>query len=167
VSAEDRSGRPQYWSTRVVDLLEWPRGIARLAAASCAAVAIAVLVYEVPRTVDSLGDTAARNASLSFADRDVAGGNAVLADQQLAYQARSIIPSDASYWLVTGPKLTKQAALPISSLPGFLRYFLMPRRSVDGSSWIVCYGCLTSQWGNRYEVLWQDDYGISVGRLEN
>jgi len=131
------------------------------------ATSLVVLTVELPKAVGRLGDSARSNAALSFADRNVAGGNAVLADQQLAYQARLIIPPHASYWVVTGSKLTKQAALPVSSMPGFLHFFLMPRRPVDGASWIVCYGCETSRWGNRYEVLWQDDYGISVGRLRS
>ena len=165
---EEGLDRPQDWSTRLVELLEWPRGIARLAAASCVAVALGVLVYELPRTVDLLGDDAARNAALSYADRDIAGGNAVLADQLLAYQARAIIPANAPYRVVIGPKLGKQAALPTSSLPGWLRYSLMPRRPSDTApTWIVCYGCDTSPWGDRYEILWHDDYGISVGRLRS
>ena len=121
-------------------------------------------IYQIKRLSD-LGKEAGANAALSFADRDVAGGNSVLADQLLAYEANSIIPPDASYRLVIGPRLTKQASLPTTSVPGWLRYFLMPRRQDDSASWVVCYGCDPAGLGARYEPLWSDPYGISVGKL--
>ncbi len=51
MSAEHQSGRAQNSSARVLELLEWPGGIARLAAASCAAVALVEPVIGVPLTI--------------------------------------------------------------------------------------------------------------------
>lgn len=148
-----------------MELLDWPGGIARLAAASCAAVALAVLVYELPRTVDSLGDDATRNAAVSFADREIAGGNSILVDQIAAYEARALIPADDAFRVVTGPKLAEITPLTLQAVSPWLSYFLMPRRQSGDAPWVVCYGCDTSRLGGAYHVLWQDDKGISIGKV--
>jgi len=130
------------------------------------AVSLAVAAVELPKRLGDLGDVSSANASLSYADREIAGGNSVLADQQLAYEARAILPRDASYRVVIGPRLTKEATLSTASVPSWLRYFLMPRRQAEGASWVVCYGCDPARLGAPYELLWSDDFGISVGRLK-
>jgi hypothetical protein len=165
VSAEERSGRRQDPVSLVVELLEWPRGIARLAAAACAAVAVAVLVYELPRTVDSLGDAAARNAAVSFADREIAGGNSILVDQIAAYEARGLIPPHDAFRVVTGPNMKETTPLTLQAVSPWLSYFLMPRRQSGDAPWVVCYGCDTARLGGEYHVLWQDDKGISIGNV--
>jgi hypothetical protein len=142
-----------------------PGSLARLCVAYVVAVTLVLVAIELPNRLHDLGSEATANAALSYADREIAGGNSVLADQLLAYEARAILPSGASYRVVIGPRLTKQASLPTASVPGWLRYFLMPRRPEDGASWVVCYGCDPATLGAPYEVLWSDDYGISVGRL--
>ena len=154
------------WSRHALDFLIWPGGVARLCVVYVVAVALVLVAIELPKTVHRLGNDSTANAALSYADREIAGGNSIVADQLLAYEARSIIPRDASYRVVIGPKLTKRASLPTTSLPGWLRYFLMPRRQEDGASWVVCYGCDATRLGAAYESLWSDEYGISVGRLK-
>ena len=155
----------QDWGTRALDLLEWPRGIARLAAALCAAVALVVLVHEVPRTVDALNDDAARNAALSYADREIAGGNSILVDQIAAYAARSLVPRHETFRVVTGPKLTKITPLTLQAVSPWLNYFLMPRRQTGDARWVICYGCDTTKLGGTYQELWKDDVGISIGTV--
>lgn len=147
------------------EFMSWPGGVARLCVVYVAAAAILLVAVELPTAIRGLGRDAAANAALSYADREIGGGNSVVVDQLLAYEARSIIPRGASYRLVIGPRVTKQATLSTASLPGWLRYFLMPRRQVDGATWVVCYGCDPSGLGARYEPLWSDTFGISVGRL--
>ena len=130
------------------------------------AVSLVLVAVELPKRLDELGDVATANASLSFADREIAGGNSVLADQQLAYEAQALLPPGATYRVVIGPRLTKEASLPTTSLPDWLGYFLLPRREADNATWIICYGCDPASLGAPYESLWHDDYGISVGRLK-
>jgi hypothetical protein len=166
VTAEDRSGRPHALSGRLAELLEWPRGIARLAAASCAVLCLAVLVYELPHAVDTLGDDAGRNSALSFADREIAGGNSILVDQLAAYEARALIPADETFRVVTGPHLERTTSLTLQAVSGWLTYFLMPRRQAGGARWVVCYGCETSELGGAYHPLWSDDVGISIGTVD-
>ena len=161
----DRSGRERDWADVVGGLLEWPHGLARLAAASCAVVAIAVLLYEVPHAVHTLGSEAHANASLSFADRDIAGGNSILVDQLAAYAARGLIPPNDPFSVVTGSGLKVTTPLTLQAISPWLNYFLMPRRQVGGAHWVICYGCDPSKLGGTYRALWQDDKGISVGTV--
>jgi len=165
VSEQERTGQARDWPAVVAGLLEWPQGLARLAAASSATVAIAVLVYELPHAVRSLGREADANAALSFADREVAGGNSILVDQFAAYEARGLIPPNETFRVVTGPNLKETTPLTLQAVSPWLNYFLMPRRQTGDAPWIVCYGCDASKLGGSYEVLWQDDKGISVGRV--
>jgi hypothetical protein len=165
VSQEDSSGRALDWPGLVAGLLEWPHGLARLAAASCAVVAIAVLVYEVPHAVHTLGREAKANSVLSFADREIAGGNSILVDQFAAYEARGLIPASETFRVVTGPNLKEATPLTLQAVSPWLSYFLMPRRQEGGARWVVCYGCDTSKLGGAYKALWQDDKGISVGTV--
>ena len=146
-------------------MLEWPRGLARLAAASCAAVALVVLVYEVPRAVNGLDDDSARNAALSYADREIAGGNSILVDQIAAYEARALVPRRDTFRVVTGPNLTSTTPLTIQAVSPWLNYFLMPRRQTGDARWVICYGCDTTKLGGAYRVLWKDDVGISIGTV--
>jgi hypothetical protein len=160
-TGHERSRFSSVAPSAVYGLLEWPRGIGRLAAASCAVVSLAVLAYEIPRTVDSLGDGAARNAALSYADRDIAGGNSILVDQVAAYEARAFIPPHDTFRVVTGPNLNKTTPLTLQAISAWLTYFLMPRRQSGQAAWVVCYGCDASQLG-RNDVRWQDEFGISI-----
>jgi hypothetical protein len=129
-------------------------------------VSLVAVAVELPKRLHDLGDIAVANASLSYADRDIAGGNSVIADQLLAYEARAILPRDAAYRVVVGARLTKRASLSTASVPGWFRYFLMPRRQDDGAKWVVCYGCDPAQLSAPYEPLWSDEFGLSVGRLK-
>ena len=149
---------------RLIELLEWPRGLARLAAAACSACAVAVLVYEVPHTISTLGDEAGSNAALSFADREIGGGNSIVVDQVAAYEARALIPPGTPYRVVLGPNLKGATPLTVPAVSSWMTYFLMPRRQTGDASWIICYGCDTSKLG-AYHKLWQDDNGISIGEL--
>ena len=145
------------WSGRTASRDSQPR--------PAAAVALAVLVYEIPRTVDSLGDDARRNAALSFADREIAGGNSILVDQVAAYEARGLIPSRDTFRVVTGTNLKETTSLTLQAISPWLSYFLMPRRQTGDARWVICYGCDTSRLGGSYRVLWTDEVGISIGTV--
>ncbi len=162
----DAGNGPSAWSRHTRGVLSGPGAVARLCVVCVVTVSLALVAVELPKRLADLGDVSSANASLSYADREIAGGNSVLADSLLAYEARAILPLDASYRVVIGPKLTRQATLSTASVPSWLRYFLMPRRQADGARWVVCYGCDPSRLGARYEQLWSDDLGISVGRLD-
>ena len=38
----------------------------------------------------------------------------------------------------------------------------MPRRPAESASWIVCYDCDGSAYGDRAEVVWSDGDSLSI-----
>jgi hypothetical protein len=131
------------------------------------AVAVSVLfgaVYFV-KALSDLDGRARANSELSFGDREIAGGNAILVSQDDAYDARSLIPPRATYRVRAGPRLRNAKPLTSTYVESWYRYFLMPRRPAQNARWIICYGCDASGLGPSFENLWHDDNGVSIGRL--
>jgi hypothetical protein len=139
-----------------------PRDIGMLLAVAVM-LGVGLVYYE--RALSHLDDRAAQNSALSFSDREVAGGNSIVIDQEAVYQARALIPRDASYRVVTGDRLQNATSLTAEFVESWYRYFLLPRRPAPGARWIICYGCDTSKLGAAYAVRWSDDNGISIGSL--
>jgi hypothetical protein len=140
--------------------------VARGGVVLCVGLSIGFGAIYFPRALSQFRDTAANNSALSFSDREVAGGNGVVADQEAVWEAQAIIPRSAKYRVVTGSGLKNATSLTLSFVDSWYRYFLMPRRPVADARWIICYGCDVSKLGGPYTVLWQDNDGISVGRLQ-
>lgn len=133
-------------------------------AALLAAMAVFVAIY-LPRAISSLGDNAGDNAALSYSDREVAGGNGIVVDQAAVYEARGLIPPGAKYRVVTGSGVKDPTNLTPLFVDAWYRSFMMPRRPAADGRWIICYGCDVAKLGGDYTVVWQDDRGISVGRI--
>ncbi len=112
-----------------------------------------------------LDERATRNASLDYADRQVAGGNGVVGSQALAYQARAWIPEGAEYTVVVGPALQGQTELTPLYAADYLRYFLFPRVQDADASWVLCYGCDETALRGSYERLFDAGDGMTLGRL--
>ncbi len=146
-------------------LLEGPTGLARLGVVLVVLVTFAFGVAYTAKALDQLGDHADRNSTLSYADREIAGGNSILVDQLAAYAARALIPSAETYRVVTGEGLKQKTDLTLPFVESWFRYFLMPRRPSGSARWVICYGCDVSMLGGRYVPAWHDDDGISIGRL--
>ncbi|MBA3377232.1 MAG: hypothetical protein H0U00_15705 [Actinobacteria bacterium] len=149
----------------VASFLEWPHGIARLGVVLCTAVALLTAFAYFVKAIDRLGDTARTNAAQNFDDREFAGGNAVVVANRPLYEARALIPEVETYRVVTGPEVEGATELTASFIDHYARYFLMPRRPAPDARWIICYGCDRSALGGGFEVLFEDDAGILVGRL--
>lgn len=165
------TGHERLWPSRsdlgdVDAWLRWPDGVARLGVVLVVVVTIAFGLYYFPRALDQLGDDASRNAALSYADREIAGGNSIIVDQIAAYQARALVPVGESYRVVTGAGLKEKTDLTLPFVDSWFRYFMMPHRPSGSSRWIVCYGCDVSGLGGHFVEMWHDDQGISIGRLE-
>ncbi len=132
-----------------------------LAVAVCAGFAVVYFA----KALSHLNKMAEDNSAVSFSDREIAGGNSILVDQQAAYEARGVIPRDETYRVVTGSAMKNTTPLTLPFVESWLRYFLMPRRPRADAQWIVCYGCDVAKLGGSYQVLWQDENGISLGRI--
>jgi hypothetical protein len=140
--------------------------ISRWLAAGAAVVAAVFGAIYLAKAVSDLDRTASTNSKQSYDDREIAGGNSIVVDQQAAYQARALIPENARFRVVVGPHLRERTDLTETFVGDWFTYFLMPRRPADDASWIICYGCETSSLGRPYKPRWSDDVGISIGRLQ-
>ena len=158
-SAAKATSRPELGS-----FLDWPKGIARLGVVLCVAVALGYGLVYFAKAVDRLGDQASSNAALNFDDREIAGGNALLADSAPLYEARGLIPEGETYRVVAGPNVEGATELTQDFIDQYARYFLMPLRPAADARWILCYGCDPAELGESFEVLWRDD-GVMIGRL--
>ena len=156
VSLRDRSGA----------FLEWPLGTARLGVVLCVTVALGFGLVYLVRAVDRLGDVAATNAAENYDDREFSGGNSLVVDKAALYEARALIPEDEPYRVVTGPGVKGATDLTEPYIDQYARSFLMPRRPSPDATWILCYGCDLSALESPLEVLWRDDSGILLGRLQ-
>jgi hypothetical protein len=144
-------------------LLEWPDGTRRLAVVACVAVLLGAVVYHYPGALREAGARADDNAALSYADREFAGGNSVVADQGGLYEARGMIPPDGTYSVSFGPRVDGWTDLTAPFTPWFARYFLLPRRQVDDAPWVLCYACDPADHPG-FETVWTGSDGISLLR---
>lgn len=144
--------------------IEWPVGLLRVGVVFLVAVAAIAVVVRYPHVLDQLGDDASRNSALSFSDREIAGGNGLVADQEAVYAARALIPEDETYRVVVRADYQGGIDLTRPYVDSYYRYFLLPRRPAQDASWIVCYGCDLSSYADA-KVWWQDDEGISIAQL--
>lgn len=136
----------------------------RLGVVLCVLAAVGFgLVYYV-RAIDRLGEQARSNAALNYDDRDVGGGNSLIVDKVVLYEARAYIPEDGTYRVVTGPDVENATELTEPYVDQFVRSFLMPRRPAADARWIICFGCNRAELG-RADIVWDDHRGIAIARL--
>ena len=140
-------------------------GAVRLGVAALVAIAALTVVVSYPFVLRDVGDEASKSESLSFSDREIAGGNGIVVDQTVVYAARALIPEDESYHVAVAPDYAGGTDLTRDHVASYFRYFLMPRRPAEGAAWIVCYGCDITEYGDRAEVLWRLDEDISIVRV--
>jgi hypothetical protein len=148
-----------------VGFLEWPHGVVRLGVVLCVFVATALGLVYLVKAVHRLGDDAVRNAAANFDDREFGGGNSIVVDKRGLYEARALIPEDATYRVVAGPHVEGATELTEDYVDQFARYFLMPRRPAPDARWILCYGCDATELGGGFEVVWDGGQGIVLGTV--
>lgn len=113
-----------------------------------------------------VGREATGNDSLSFSDREIAGGNSVVADQAAVYAARALIPADQTYHVAVSPDYAGGSDLTREHAAGYYRYFLMPRRPAEKALWVICYSCDLGDYGNA-EIVWRGAEEISIVRVRS
>jgi hypothetical protein len=141
---------------------DWPAGPLRIGVVFLVATAMIAALVTYPGLIRAQGDHATRNSAQSYIDREVAGGNGLVADQEAVYAARALIPADATYHVAIAPDYTGGDELTHDHVASYFRYFLLPRRPAEGAPWIVCYGCDLTEYGPAVEVLWRGDDDISI-----
>lgn len=141
-------------------------GAARLGAAGIIAIAVTAVASGVPTLLRDAGSEARRNDALSFSDREIAGGNGIVVDQEAVYAARALIPEGASYHVAVDPDYEAGTELTRDHVASYFRYFLLPRRPLEGGAqWIVCYGCNLAEYGPDADIVWRGEGDISIVRV--
>jgi hypothetical protein len=143
----------------------WSSDRLQIAVVACTAAATIAGLVHLPAELGTLHEHARANSQLSYTEREFAGGNGIVLEQEALYQARARIPPDATYRVETGDRLGDGAELTLPFIANFSTYFLLPRRPDDDARWIVCYGCDLSRYGPRARVLWRHEPGIAIARL--
>lgn len=151
--------------SRLATWLAWPEGPIRVGVLYLVAVAVVAVVLAYPGVLREVGREASRNSALSYSDREVAGGNGLVADQNAVYAARALIPEHDTYHVAVSPDYEGGSDLTRDHVAGYYRYFLVPRRPAEKAPWIVCYGCDLSEYGAGVEVVWRGDEDISILRV--
>jgi hypothetical protein len=146
--------------------LEWPDGVLRAGVVFLVAVTAVTVGIRYSQVVRDLSGTASHNSALSFSDREIAGGNAVIPDQTAAYEARGLIPVDETYHVAFGADYAGGTPLTRPFAESFYLYFLMPRRPSDDARWLICYGCDLAEYGHRAKVVWRGPDDVSIVRVE-
>ena len=93
--------------------LEWPVGMVRVGVVFLVGVTAVASVVRFPSTFDRLSDAAARGSSISYADREIAGGNGVVDDQAAVYEARARIPPRGIYHVAVGTEFEAESNLTV------------------------------------------------------
>jgi hypothetical protein len=143
---------------------EWPEGPIRTGVLFLVTTVVVAVAIVYPQVLRELGRDASANSALSYADREIAGGNGIVVDQAAVYAARALIPADARYHVAVGDGYVG-STLTRDHVAGYFRYFLMPRRPAEAASWVVCYGCDRSEYGDRAEVVWTDGDDLSIVKV--
>lgn len=118
-----------------------PGMVGQVGVIACATLLVGALLVRYPAALREAGQRADANAALSYADREIGGGNSVVVEQQLMYEARARIPADATFDVAVGEPREEWSELTAVGITPFAVSFLMPRRREPGAGWVLCYGC--------------------------
>ncbi len=127
-------------SVRGFDLSR-PGTVGRVGVIACTALLLGALAVRYPEALREAGGRADANAALGYADREIGGGNSVVVEQQMMYEARARIPPDGTFDVVVGEPREEWSELTAVGITPFAVSFLMPRRREPGAGWVLCYGC--------------------------
>lgn len=147
---------------RVLRWLASPGALPRLAVLGCVALATTASLIRYPQALAELNRTARDNAALTYSDREFAGGNSVVPDQEELYQARARIPRESSYEVAVGEPIEGWSELTKDHVVGFTMYFLQPRRPKSGAPWVICFNCDRSRYPGK--VVWENEDAVSIIR---
>jgi hypothetical protein len=146
--------------------LEWPHGVVRVGVVLVVAVTLVAAAARYPALIRDLGEEASGNSALSYSDREIAGGNGLVADQTAVYAAQALIPVEETFNVVVDPGFEGGSDETVQYVASYYRYFLMPRRMTESARWVVCYACDRAGYGDESEVVWEGEDGISIIRVE-
>ena len=128
-------------------------------------VVLVALVVRYPEAFRQANQSARDNAALDLLDREVGGGNSVIPDQRLLFEARGLIPPNWTFAIAIGDPQQGWSDLTVSFAETYLRYFLLPRRVSSDSPWVLCFNCDRSAYPGA-TVAWEGEDGLSILKRE-
>lgn len=135
----------------------------RLVVVSWLLLVLVALVVRYPQAFRDANRSARENAALDVLDLEVGGGNSVIPDQRLLYQARGRIPWRGTFAVAIGEPEVGWTDLTSTFAETYLRYFLLPRREAPDAPWVLCFGCDRSAFPGARAV-WIGEDGLSILR---
>ena len=139
--------------------------IRRLVVAYWLLVVLVALVVRYPEAFRDANQSAQANAALDLLDREAGGGNSVIPDQRLLFEARGLIPPDETFAIAFGEPQEGWTDLTVPFAETYLRGFLLPRRIASDSPWVLCFSCDRASYPGA-AVVWEGEDGLSILKRE-
>jgi len=131
------------------------------------ALAVAIGAAELGTALGSFDSNADQNAARGYLNHLYADPHNILGRPKVFVDALAWMPEDATYAVITGPRMDVRGSLARPLASAYLRFLLLPRRRTEPASarWLFCYGCDVASLGGRFQVLSDGGQGILFGRL--
>ena len=129
------------------------------------ALVLVAVAVRYPHTFRAANQTSRANAALDLLDRKVGGGNSVIPDQQVLFEALGRIPANETFAVAVGEPEEGWTDLTATYTETFLRYFLLPRRVDPNAQWILCFACDRNAFADARAV-WNGENGIAILRRQ-
>jgi hypothetical protein len=127
--------------------------LARTIGVAAVAVIALVVVWKAPSAISSVNDQARELRSLPKSQRALLPARSADVDTRVFVEARNLIPPDATYAVITGPKISVSTPNTLAAVAPFSRYYLLPRRQLQypqQAQWVLSFGGDLDKLGLRY-----------------
>ena len=118
-------------------------GLVRAIGVGVVALAAVIVLWKAPSEIRHVNDQAREFRSLPKAQRNLLPARSADVDTRVFVEARNLIPSNATYAVVTGPKIAVSTPNTLAAIAPFSRYYLLPRRQVQypqDAQWVLSFG---------------------------
>jgi hypothetical protein len=144
------------------------KNLTRLVAVGACAAAFAAALWHAPAAFDKANSDGSALEHEAALDRALTGSHGI--DTSFLQQARSLLPPNATYAIVTGSAVKSPNPNTMIALLPFTAYWLLPRKEVPYPSeaqWVLAYGRSVNGLGVRYTRVVDVAPGISIGEVRS
>lgn len=128
-------------------------GLVRAIGVAVVALTLAVVVWKAPSEIRHVNDQARELRALPKAQRNLLPARSADVDTRVFVEARHLIPRNATYAVITGPKIAVSTPNTLAAIAPFSRYYLLPRRQMQDpqqAQWVLSFGGDLDALGLRY-----------------
>ena len=141
----------------------------RIAVAACAA-ALAAALWQAPDAFHTASADARALERESAADRSLSGALSTDISRDFLLRAEQLLPSNAVYAVVTGPKVEVSTPVTLAAVGPFANYWLLPRVQVADpkqAQWILSYGGDLPSIGLEYAQVVEVSPGLAIAEVKH